>query len=263
MMRLRRGRPDRRPDLGSTVRRSVDKSHKTRRARKAAEGRAAGLDREALGGVLDEEWTKEGLTPPTEPLRGMELDRLLRPSTRRIDDALLYADVGLALVKFPFKIASMFQHASRASDIAPDPARLNATPPIGSSLEPKLWKLSSIPVRLHSFQVLVRRVCSPRPSFVPTRWNYASESTALLRYGSTYQTLPPIGLLASSVTSERRTLSLTGGPWLLRPPLANRQSVKPYDRRVQRPAFVFILSPKDAVRVPKIDKPDSATVRQP
>jgi hypothetical protein len=135
--------------------------------------------------------------------------------------------------------------------------RWTATPSIGSSPEPKLWKLSSIPARLHASQVLARTVCSPRPSFVPTKWNYASESAALLRYGSTCPTLPSIGLLASSVTSERRTLSLTGGPWLLRPLLANRQSVKPFDRRVQRPAFVFILSPKGAVRVAKTETPDS------
>lgn len=125
MIRLRRGHPDRRPDIGSTVRKSLEKSHKTRRARKAAEARAAGMDREALGVVLDEEWNKEELSSPIEPLRGMELDRLLRPSTRRIDDALLYADVGLAMVKLPFKIASMFQHASRATDVAPDPAEID------------------------------------------------------------------------------------------------------------------------------------------
>jgi hypothetical protein len=124
MMRLRRGHPDRRPDIGSTVRTSVERSCRTRRARKAAEARAPGLNREALGTVLHEEWTKEGLNPPTEPLRGMELDRLLRPSTRHMDDARLYADVGVAMVKLPFKIASMFQRAS-ASDVPPDPAEMD------------------------------------------------------------------------------------------------------------------------------------------
>lgn len=125
MIRLQRGHPDRRPDIGSTVRTSVERSRRTRRARKAAEARAPGLDREALGTVLDEEWTTERLNPPTEPLRGMELDRLLRPSTRHMDDARLYADVGLAMVKLPFKFASMFQRASGASDNPPDPTEMD------------------------------------------------------------------------------------------------------------------------------------------
>jgi hypothetical protein len=74
--------------------------------------------------ILDEEWVRQGLEPPVEPLRGMELDRLLRTSSRRIDDARLHADVGMALLKVPFKIASMIQQASNASDDSADPAEV-------------------------------------------------------------------------------------------------------------------------------------------
>ena len=113
---FRHSRRDRPPDVASVLRKSIDRNRKARKARDAVRARAASHDRQDLSTILDEEWTRQGLDPPVEPLRGMELDRLLRPASRRADNVRLNADVGLALLRLPFKIAGLFQQSSSAPD---------------------------------------------------------------------------------------------------------------------------------------------------
>jgi hypothetical protein len=112
---LSHDRQEDRPDLFAMIRESRDKSRRTRRARAAVGARTAGLDREGIAAMIDVEWSRHGLEPPVEPLRGMEIDRVVRKGSKRLDGARLNVDLGLALLKAPFRIAAMLRKTTSAS----------------------------------------------------------------------------------------------------------------------------------------------------
>jgi hypothetical protein len=101
------------------LRESLEKSHKKKGAREAVKARGRGLNREALGKLLDEEWTRRGLDPPIEPARGIELDRIVSPPTP-IAHARSNVELGVGLAKLPFKIAAMFRNLG---DTSADPVK--------------------------------------------------------------------------------------------------------------------------------------------
>ncbi|MGD0883000.1 MAG: hypothetical protein ABSB09_15660 [Acidimicrobiales bacterium] len=105
-------------DFATIFRQSRDRARLRRSARDAVQVRAAGRTRDEVSRLIDEEWTSRGLDPPAEPVRGMELDRIMDPSDRRVKDALTAADVAATLVKGSFRLARLIRQHSQPS--APD-----------------------------------------------------------------------------------------------------------------------------------------------
>jgi len=169
-------------------------------------------------------------SPRTSPARRSAL----------VDDALLYADVGLAMVKLPFKIASMFQHPSRASDVPQDPAE---------SDRPSVYRIQP---RAEAAEVLLEADAVGRLSGFGEDGLFAtsvlrtdkvelrSKGPMPLRCGSTFPLVSAGGLRTDSDTSERKTLRPICGRSPQQPPSDKPRSVKPYGQRAQGPLSTWI-----------------------